>query len=153
MEDATLAALRERLGVEDSADEATVLAALDEALQERAEPGQESTTPQVPEGMALVDADTLAELQTAAARGVEAHDRFMRQDRDSTIAAAVQDGRITQASRAKWVERWDKAPDDTRETLAALTPGLVPVSLSGTTGDGSVLDDDDANYKRLFGGE
>lgn len=157
VDDATLAALRTKLGITDeSADDETILAALDEALAEQVTGEPKADEPPkvvIPDGMVLVDGEVLGELQTAAARGVEAHERFVRQDRDSTIAAAIRDGRITRASKDKWSSRWDSEPADTAEVLAALTPGLVPVDLVGLTGDGAVLDDDDANYSRLFGKE
>lgn len=158
VDDSTLAALRAAVGItDDTADESTILAAVTEALNERAEPVTPETAPVVPDGFTLVDQDTLSELRTAASRGVEAHTRLMLQDRDGTIAAAVGDGRIARASVARWTERWDAeakrsngdAPD-TRDLLAALPTGLVPVEAAGVTGGSIATADDEALYAGLF---
>ncbi|MGO4944767.1 hypothetical protein ACTQ4F_08845, partial [Streptococcus alactolyticus] len=76
MSDSLMAGLRERLGMTDAdADEGAVLAALDEALEERAEP---APTAALPEGVVAVDAATLADLQSAAADA-----RSLRAERDA----------------------------------------------------------------------
>lgn len=158
VDDSTLAALRAAVGItDDTADESTILAAVTEALNERAEPVTTETAPVVPDGFTLVDADTLGELRTAASRGVEAHTRFMLQDRDSTIAAAVGDGRIARSAVDRYRERWDAeaaasngdAPD-TRALLAALPVGLVPVEAAGNVGDPVALAGDDAVWATLY---
>jgi ATP-dependent protease ClpP protease subunit len=134
--------VRTRLGVAADADEATTLAALDEALDERAdEPddgdeddeGQsdndkddEGDEPARPEGVVTVDSGTLAQLRRDAQLGRDAHTRQQREDREALVDAAVQDGRIAPASRAAWLRSLERDPGNgTREALAGLQKGLI----------------------------
>ncbi len=61
-----MAGLRERLGATDAADEDTILAAVDEALAERAET---APTAALPEGVVAIDQATLDQLRAAAEDG------------------------------------------------------------------------------------
>lgn len=146
--DEQLITLRQRLGIAEDADEATILAALDEALEERAEPPaavptQSTPTTEVPTGMTLVESDVLNELQVAARSGAEARAQQLREDRDRSLEAAIGDGRITPARREHWAQSWDADPEGARLTLASLPAGLVPVGTAPgyTGGDTAIIDD------------
>lgn len=144
--DEQLNQIREALNLSADADADAVMT----ALQAR------TTTPPaasaaIPEGMALIERDTLATLQAGAAAGEAAQRVLAEQERDRTIAAAVADGRITPARRDHWAKAYDADPDGTRELLASLEPGLVvnttesghagqPEVTEGTTFDDSALD-------------
>jgi hypothetical protein len=83
-------------------------------------PAPEATPPaQVPEGMTLVDAETLAALRAGAERGTSAAQRLDREDRERAITAAIDEGRIAVASRESWATRWERDPDGTRTLLTA----------------------------------
>lgn len=136
-----LDSVRERLGVATDADEATTLAALDEALDERADDpvdggeteqsqtddeDAEADEPARLEGVVTVDSGTLAQLQRDAQLGRNAHARQQREDREALVDAAVQDGRIAPASRAAWLRTLESDPGNgTREALAGLQKGLI----------------------------
>jgi hypothetical protein len=148
--DEQLTTLRQQLGLPEDADAATILAANAEALAERAEstdpvpPAPTPTppnpptppTPQaIPEGLTVIETDVLEGLQTAAAAGQSAHQRFQREDRDREIDAAVRAGKITPARVEHWQKAWEADPEGAKATLASLAPGLVPVEFSGSPGE------------------
>lgn len=139
-----LTGLRDRLGVTDaSADEATILAALDESLQE-------TTEPTVPEGTVLLDQAAYDELRTQAADGAQARAVQITKDRDAIADAAVADGRISPANHAVWRARLDENQEGTSALLATLTPSkAVPVTTVGYTG-GEDDNTEDAAYSKLY---
>ena len=141
--DEQITTMRQKLGLPESADEATILAALDEALDERAEPTAATTTPQIPEGMSLVDSAVLTQLQQGAEAGRTAAATLATQERDREINAALAAGKIAATSRATFEERWASDPTGTKAILDALTPGLVPTAEIGT-GAGTEVDEDAA---------
>lgn len=125
--------VRQRLGVAADADEATVLAAMDEALAERTE--ETPPAAQLPPGVVTVEATTLAELRAAAQRGDEARTRQEGEDREALVSAAVRDGRISPARREAWLAQL-AADAGAAETLASLEKGLIPVGREvGHAGD------------------
>lgn len=130
--------MRQKLGLPESADEATILAALDEALAERAEPAAAST-PQIPEGTVLVDQAIWDQTQKNAAAGAGAAKTLAVQERDRVINQALKDGKIAATSRDKFVEAWDKDAVATRAILDSLTPGVVPTSGVGHESEPAVL--------------
>lgn len=138
--------IREALNLSADADADAVMT----ALQARtATP--EASVPAIPEGMALIERDTLATLQAGAAAGEAAQRVLAEQERDRTIAAAVTDGRITPARRDHWARAYDADPEGTRELLASLEPGLVVNTVeSGHGGQPEIAEDDDVAYARLF---
>lgn len=128
--------VRQRLGVAADADEATVLAAMDEALDER---NEEAPAAALPPGVVTVEAATLAELRAAAQRGDEARTRQEAEDREALVSAAVNDGRISPARRTAWLAQLAADPG-AAETLASLEKGLVPVGAPIGYDDAAVTD-------------
>lgn len=119
--------MRQDLGLAETADEATIVAALSEALNERAEAPVAPTATAVPEGMSLIETDVLAELRSGAADGRAARTEQVNARRDGLIAAAVATGRISPARREHWVAQFTADFEGAEQTLAALEPGLIPV--------------------------
>lgn len=129
------AGLRERLGVTDAAaTDETLLAAVDEALEERA------TTTEAPEGTVLVDASVLAELRENAQAGVTALAAQSAARRDSIVNAAIAEGRITPASRETWRAQLDANEEGTTALLNSLAKGTVPVAEIGHSDEPSTED-------------
>ena len=137
--DEQLTTMRQQLGVTDDADESAILAALGEALAERADPPAVEPTPSaVPAGSVVVDQNVLDELRIAARAGQEARAVQLRQDRDDTISAAIASGHISPARREHWMAQWDADADGARASIATLTESepLFPVGpTSGYAGD------------------
>jgi len=128
LSDATLTTLRQRLGVSDDADEATILAALTEALEERAEPATAATP--LPEGVVTIDASQLATLQASARLGEQAYQRQQAESRTALVSAAISDGRIAPVRRDAWIKQLEVDPG-AGDVLASLSPGLIPVTEHG----------------------
>lgn len=137
-----LATMRQELGLSEDADEATIVAALSEALEERADAtttpqGTASVTVKVPEGMTLIETEVLDQLRSGAEDGRTARTQQLNEKRDRTIAQAVADGKITPARREHWAMKWDADPEGAEQTLNALAAGLVPVEERGHDHDAS----------------
>lgn len=149
------AKLRDALGLPADASDVEVQAALaasgitTPAATDTPAP-QTTPTVELPEGLVAIDAETLAGLQVAAAAGQAADTRLRTQDRDDAITSAVKAGKIPPSRREHYAKAWDADPEGTREVLASLAPGLVPVTPAGYAGaeTGSDLD---AEYAALFG--
>jgi ATP-dependent protease ClpP protease subunit len=130
--------LTAKLGISEDADDATILAALDEVLAEQA--ADETTPPAapatpaaftVPDGMVLMDSTTAESLRSGAAAGIAARDQQLAEHRDRTIQAAIDAGKIPPARRAHYEAAWKADATGTEQVLAALEPGLVPVTEQG----------------------
>lgn len=136
------AVLRTRLGLAEDADEAAITEALT-ATPEAPEP-VEASTPQIPEGMTLIDSETLATIRQGAEQGSAVAARMARTDRDQTIQAAINEGRFPVSRRGFYEQAWESDPEGTRTLLTAsaadggLAVGLVPVANQevGRGGDG-----------------
>ncbi len=149
MSDTIKAGLIERLGVKDAdiSDEA-LLAAVDEALDEQAEPTN-TVTAALPEGVVTIDSTVLASLQADARRGAEARAEQDSTRRDGIIAEALRDGRITSATREKWRASLDKDETGATELLAGLAKNAVPVEPVGVSD--TLTSTDDALYSAMYG--
>jgi hypothetical protein len=144
-----------RLGVTDAdVDDGTLLAALEEALAERATPPKEPALPVAataagppPNGAVIIDSTTLELIQAQARRGDEAFARMAADERDRTIAAAVTDGKISRARVEHWRTSWSNDPEGAKQALAAMPKGLVPVEVFGGPGDPDAFNEE---YAQLF---
>ncbi len=144
MTDTLSVGLRKRLGgsnLADDADEATLLAALDEALAERAEPPTAPTTAPVPvpapaTGTVLVDATQLQQLRVDAAAGAQARATQLVEQRTGLVDAAIGDGRVPPARRDAWIAQLSADPG-AETVLASLAPIAVPLAAKGLDTDES----------------
>lgn len=133
--DEQMTQLREKLGVADDADEQTILDALDEALEERADdPEDTGTTNVLPEGVVTIDSTVLGELQNRAARGDAARTEQELAARASLVDGAIRDGRITPAGRESWMNLLAQDAG-AADTLAGLAKNTVPLEARGHAGN------------------
>lgn len=146
-----LTQMRQDLGLAETADEATITAALTEALAEQAD-APAPNTPEIPEGMSLVDTAVLTDLRAGAQAGLEARTQQQAEARDSAIREALADGRIPPARREHYATAWDADPEGTRDLLASLAPGLVPVTELGHAA-AAERSTEDALYASLYGND
>jgi ATP-dependent protease ClpP protease subunit len=125
------AGLRERLGMTDAevSDEAA-LAALDEALAERAEP-EAATVATLPDGALVVDKAVHEQLVADAAKGRQAMETIDTQRRDGIITAALGDGRIAPAGKQSWRDALDENEERTKALLESMPKNTVPVTELG----------------------
>lgn len=137
--------LRKKLGVADDADADTILAALDETLDEQA------TITAAPAGTVLVDQAAHQQLQADAAAGRAARDQQLTDRRLGLVDAAMRDGRIPAARRDHWVAALAVDPEGNEAALAALTPGLIPLEEIGHATAAGAKSQADLDYEALFG--
>ena len=121
-------ALRQRLGVAENADEGTILAALDEALAEQAEPATPPAAAALPEGTVAIERTQLDALHASVAGLTAEAEQRRTERRTGLVAAAVADGRIAPARRDHWAAALTADPEGAEASLA---PGLVPVAEVG----------------------
>ncbi|MFD1547008.1 head maturation protease, ClpP-related [Nonomuraea guangzhouensis] len=149
--------LRERLGITDAElDDDALLAALDDQLAVLTEPTTEPIeTPaepvaaKLPEGTVAIDEATLAELREQAAEGVAARAQQRVEARDRALDDAINAGKFPPARREHWARLYDLDPEGTRQTLASLADGVVPLQDVGEPG-GEPTDSDDTEFDSLF---
>ena len=143
------AGLRDRLGVTDAdATDEALLAALDEALAERAE-APEAATAALPEGVVAIDATALAELREGARAGAEARAAQDTARRDGVIDAALREGRITSASQSHFRAMLDADEAAATALIASLASNTVNTTEIGTSD--SINDADAALYGEIYG--
>jgi hypothetical protein len=141
------AVLRTRLGLPEDADEAAINAAL--AANPAAEVETEAVetvaaSGSLPEGMVLVDAETLESVRQGAEAGVRAATQLATEARDRAIQAAIDEGRFPVSRREHYEQMWERDPEGTRTLCTAgvddggLAPGLVPTGgrETGRAGEG-----------------
>lgn len=142
--DDQLTNMRQALGVAEDADEATMLAALTEALDERAEPAAE---PAVPEGHVVVPAARLADLEANATLGAQAAEQLRVQSREAFLDSVRT--KFLPTNREAWGKEFDRNPETTRAHFAS-APDLIPTVEAGH--DQTIeTNADDAAYNALFG--
>ena len=144
--------LRERLGLDAASTPEQVIEAAAAALEtppakggtddppadepEGEQEPEASALENLPEGVAVIDADELARLREQAGQGVAARRVQLDQERDTAIGDAITAGRIPPARRDHYVALWNADSEGTRQLLASLEPGVVPVTTeTGTTTD------------------
>ncbi|GAB3622574.1 Clp protease ClpP [Mariniluteicoccus endophyticus] len=139
--------LRHRLGItaEDLTEDG-LLAALDEALQERAADQPTNDTPAP--GTVVIDAAQLEQLQRDAQDGRDARKQQLADHRAQLVEDAIRDGRIAPARREEWLANLANDPGS-EKTLASLHP-VVNVNEAGYTGGVDEANDEDSLYNRLF---
>lgn len=145
------AGLRERLGVTDAAaTDETLLAALDEALTEQADPTPAPAAAALPAGFTAIDESVLADLQANASAGAAARAEQESNRRDGIVATALREGRIASASKDAIRAQLDKDEDGTTAFLATLPKNTaVPVTEVGHAD--TLTNADDALYGALYG--
>lgn len=140
--------LIDRLGITDAeANEDTILAALDEALAERAEPAPRFTPP---EGTVLMDADQVAQLRADATAGAEARAHQISDRRTGIVDAAIADGRVAPARRDHWIAQLNADEEGASQVLDSLTAGTIPLAAAGYTGGVNESNDEDAVYAKYW---
>lgn len=134
--------LRRKLGVAEDADEATILAALDESLDERAVPTVVDST--IPEGHVVVPEARLKDLEAAAKIAVDTAADLHQKERAAFLDS--QRGKYLPTSRAGWEKEYDRDPAGVRAHFAD-APVLVPTAETGhdqgAEGTTPAIDDDE----------
>lgn len=148
-----LAELRTQLGLPEDADEDAVKAKLEELKSEAAkvadlepkaakadelEPKVQELEQKVaagappPEGFTVVDANLLTDLQTKAAAGADAAEKWASLERNNTVAEAIKAGKISPFSRDAVTEQMRQGilSADTLASMPVVFPTATPVGHS-----------------------
>jgi Mu-like prophage I protein len=94
-------------------------------------------------GVVTIDAAQIVQFQEGMVRAAALAKRLDERDRDEIITAAVKAGKFPPARRQHYEKSWDADPAGTRELIASLAAGLVPVTASGYAGDGTDHEEDE----------
>lgn len=138
-------ALAQAVGVPADADPDTIVAAVNEALTERANDTSAST---LPPGVVTIDQEVLEGLRADAAAGREARNAQVAAHREGLVRAAIKDGRIPTSAKAGWLQALANDPDGSSEqALAGLQKGLIPVDEIGH----DTVDDAEGHPTDLYG--
>lgn len=139
--------LRKSLGLPEDASDEQVMSRVQELSQKEQkqaenedENGQRKL--EIPEGMILVDKEQYETITASSARGEEAWRRQQREDRDRLIAQAVEQGKFPPSRRDHYRKLYNSDPQGTKQLIASLAPGLVPVKEKGTEIDAGAAGDD-----------
>jgi Mu-like prophage I protein len=153
----------EALGIDANADEATIAAKLAEAGLRFAEKpavvevevgdGKKEEAPAaLPEPIAAASAPNVVPLQkeqydvlmAAAAEVHKIRAEQASESRQKLVMAAINDGRITPASKNDWIKALEADPGShNMATLASLRPGFVPVKETGHQGVAGMVGSED----------
>lgn len=156
--DTLLTGLRERLGTAEDADEATVLAALDESLAEQAEPtpGPTPTDPTPPPPPEVPPA-ALAEVARLSTELAELKAQASARTKAEHFASWQREGKTTPAEvngtdgKNGLLAVYDAAPEQTVALIGARAKGsAVPLAAIGHDIDPEGTSADDALYAELF---
>jgi hypothetical protein len=87
-----------------------------------------------PDGMTLIDNETLEQLKHGAEEGIAANARYRTSARDEAIKAAVGEGKFPPSRVEHYTKLWDADPEGTKNLLASLATGVIPVTERGEAG-------------------
>lgn len=151
--------LRQRLGVADAdADEGTILAALDEVLAEQAQepvdddpkdvspdedPEDEapSNTVEPDEETVVLDKEVYADLLARAEKGDEFDEKTTREAAEEFVQNAIDAGKLSAASKDRWVTRVLGDPEDAKARINQMASGRVPREELGRGGSDNEASD------------
>lgn len=140
--------LRKRLGVTDSAiSDELLLDAVDEVLAEQVT--DTTATPDIPDGLVLIDSAILTGLQASAALGVKASEAQDTARREAIVDTAVNEGRIAPASRDTWLTNLAVNEAGTASLLGSLAKNTIPVVEIGKSDE--IVTASDATYAAVYG--
>jgi ATP-dependent protease ClpP protease subunit len=148
----------QKLGLDADADEAAIDTKIDELTAERepveqAEPSLEQALQVAAKaGLATnITTEALAGLQAQALAGAEARAQQVREADERVVDAAIVEGKIAPARRDHHLQALAADREGHTAVLAALQPGLVPLSEQGHGVTSEITNEDDAVYASLFG--
>jgi hypothetical protein len=146
--DDQMAAVRAKLGLPEDADldPAALVAGIDKlAASGEGQPGK--TAKNVP-GTITVDKQVWDDLHTRIDRLEKIRATQALTERDQAVRAAVEAGKLAPSRTEYWTRLWDADPEGTKQVLATLTPGSVPVSDLGLAGSDTF--DVDVEFAGMF---
>lgn len=144
--DEQVTTMRQKLGIAENADEATILAALDEALEERTDPPADDTAPTIPAGHVVIPAAKLADLEAGAALATTTAKGLHDKERKTFLDSVK--NKYLPTSRAGWEAEYDRDEAGVRAHFDK-APVLIPTDELGTGDD--TQDAAMAAYDEIYG--
>jgi ATP-dependent protease ClpP protease subunit len=145
--DEQLSELRTKLGISEDKElePAMVLAALGEPAGTQPDSGEgaapatqpqpeKPAQPKLAAGTVTVDQGAWDEREERIRRLEAEAAKRRREERDSVIAQAVNDGKFPPSRAETWQRLWDADPEGTRQVIDGLTRNVVPVMAMGYAG-------------------
>jgi len=142
------AKIREACGLPPTASDDEVRSALAAANLVPAAPEPVAASAKDAPGMLRIDAAAYEEGQNRLKRLEAEAQRHRDGERDQIITAAVKAGKFGPTRKPHWVRLWNADPEGTREVIASLKAGVIPVEESGYA-DGET--EADEIYAALYG--
>lgn len=136
--------MRQELGLPETADEATIVAALSEALAEQASDAPAAT---VPEGHVVIPQAKLDDLEAGNQLARKTADSLHAKERKAFLDS-VRD-KFLPSSRAGWEAEYDRDEEGVRAHFA-VAPVLIPMTELGKTGD---FAEATSPYDELYGSQ
>lgn len=124
-----LKTMRSELGLPEDADEAAIVAAI----------ASRPTATTLPEGVAIVDSATLAQLQDNAAKGVQARAEQLKERRERAVDAAISTGKIAAFQRQTYLDRYEADPEGTQQIIDLFPANTIPVAEIGFDAAGETV--------------
>lgn len=140
---APLPNIAKALGLDEDADEAKILEAIEARDSEDNENADEAKSLEDrarDEGKKLLDQDAFTELERKAQRGEQAATELSETKFNNAFSAAMDEGKVGDAQREDFKQLYDQDPDRTLALLGSLEP-VVNTSARGKRGDDEEVPD------------
>lgn len=151
------AKMREALGLSADATDAEVTAAFAAATPAPQTPTGEadpaSLLAAIPEGSGAIvlDRENYKALLARASKGEQAFEAMERNERDSYLTKACEEGRFPVARLDAYKTMWDANPKGTKEFVALMPKNSVPTMSVGFLGAEINLNEADMAYEAMYG--
>lgn len=155
------AKIKEALGLDPNASDDDVLAAITASRQQTPDPVPAPTPSPVPapapaavpvaasgSGVVVLDQSVVEEMRRQAEQGAIAFEQMRKNERDTVIQAAINDGKFAPGRKRHWEQLWDADPEGTRTQIENLAPNLVPLQAAGFAGGDEFTNNE--NYYGLY---
>jgi hypothetical protein len=154
------AKMREALGLEPTATDDEVRAAVAAQLSAPVAPPKEPTLDPVAvlaaslppgEQPILIDRENYKALLTGMVQGKQAFAKVQEARRDQVLTEAARDGRFPVARLSAYKEMWDKNPEETEAYINLMPKNTVPTMASGFLGAAVSQNETDMAYAGVYG--
>lgn len=133
-DDVSLSEFRSRLGLDDTADEAAILAKLDERLSPQSDPQTVAAAAKHDEEFAAA----VGQIQTLSQELAGIKAKSAADAKQAFFTSAINAGKIAPADRESWETRYDRSPELVTEIIGAMADGTaVPVGAARGVAGGS----------------
>lgn len=149
--DEQLTTMRASLELEETADEAAILAAVQAVVAENLEERPAAPTAGIPEGHVTIPAAKLADLEAGAALATATAETLRQQERAAFLDSVK--GKYLPTSRAGWEAEYDRDPEGVKAHFAKAAVLIPTTELGHDTPVNENRAETDAAYDAVWGSE